>query len=137
MFRKPKGIGTCPRNNASRLRISETLHLGIFEQPSFNNILKETGFMNETNDDLWEVVATASGMTQANIIVGRLASDGIRTRLRYEAAGPIYAITIDGLGEVRILVPVSDWERAKELLSRSYDDSELPWEKDPDDGKIL
>ena len=33
--------------------------------------------MNETNDDLWEVVATASGMTQANIIVGRLASDGI------------------------------------------------------------
>ena len=84
--------------------------------------------MNETNDDLWEVVATASGMTQANIIVGRLASDGIRTRLRYEAAGTIYAITIDGLGEVRILVPVPDWERAKELLSRSYDDSELPWE---------
>jgi hypothetical protein len=105
------------------------LHPGIFEQPSFNNILKETGIMNETNDDLWEVVATASGMTQANIIVGRLASDGIRTRLRYEAAGPIYAITIDGLGEVRILVPVPHWERAKELLSRSYDDSELPWEK--------
>ena len=86
--------------------------------------------MNETNDDLWEVVATASGMTQANIIVGRLASDCIRTRLRYEAAGPIYAITIDGLGEVRILVPVPDWERAKEILSRSYDDGELPWEKD-------
>jgi hypothetical protein len=84
--------------------------------------------MNETNDDLWEVVATASGMTQANIITGRLASDGIRTRLDYEAAGPIYAITIDGLGEVRILVPVADWERAKEILSRSYDDSELPWE---------
>jgi hypothetical protein len=105
------------------------LHPGIFEQPSFNNILKETGIMNETNDDLWEVVATASGMTQANIIVGRLASEGILTRLRYEAAGPIYAITIDGLGEVRILVPVPDWERAKELLSRSYDDSELPWEK--------
>ena len=91
--------------------------------------------MNETNDDLWEVVATASGMTQANIIVGRLTSDGIRTRLRYEAAGPIYAITIDGLGEVRILVPVPDWERAKELLSRSYDDSELPWEKGIDEGQ--
>ena len=84
--------------------------------------------MNETNDDLWDVVATASGMTQANIITGRLASDGIRTRLDYEAAGQIYAITIDGLGEVRILVPVPDWGRAKELLSRSYDDSELPWE---------
>ncbi|MCX5837655.1 MAG: DUF2007 domain-containing protein [Deltaproteobacteria bacterium] len=85
--------------------------------------------MNETNDDLWEVVATASGMTQANIIVGRLESDGIRTRLRYEAAGPIYGITIDGLGEVGILVPVPDWERAKELLSRSYEEGDLPWEK--------
>ena len=26
---RPKGIGTCPRNNASRLRISGALHLGI------------------------------------------------------------------------------------------------------------
>jgi hypothetical protein len=92
--------------------------------------------MNETNDDLWEVVATAAGMTQANLITGRLASDGIRTRLRYEAAGTIYAITIDGLGEVKILVPVSDWERAKELLSRSYDDGDLPWENVQDDDRI-
>jgi hypothetical protein len=85
--------------------------------------------MNETSDDLWEVVATAAGMTQANLITGRLASDGIRTRLRYEAAGAIYAITVDGLGEVKILVPVPDWERAKELLCRSYDEDDLPWEK--------
>jgi hypothetical protein len=85
--------------------------------------------MNETNDGLWEVVATAAGMAQANIIRGRLESEEIPTQLQYEAAGAIYAITVDGLGEVRILVPVPDWERAKELLSRSYDDGELPWEK--------
>jgi hypothetical protein len=91
--------------------------------------------MDETNDDLWEVVATAAGMVQANLITGRLASDGIRTRLHYEAAGTIYAITVDGLGEVKILVPVPDWERAKELLSRSYEDGDLPWEKVPEDGK--
>jgi hypothetical protein len=87
--------------------------------------------MNEINDDLWEVVATAAGMTQANLITGRLTSEGIRTRLRYEAAGTIYAITVDGLGEVKILVPVPDWDRAKELLSRCYDDGELPWENEP------
>ena len=86
--------------------------------------------MKEMDDERWEVVATASGMTQANIIIGRIASEGIRTKLRYEAAGSIYAITIDGLGEVRILVPVTDWERAKELLSRSYEEAELSWEKD-------
>lgn len=84
--------------------------------------------MDEADDVLWEAIATAAGMAQANIIAGRLASEGIRTQLRYEAAGTIYAITIDGLGEVRILVPVPDWERAKEVLSRSYDDSEITWE---------
>jgi hypothetical protein len=85
--------------------------------------------MNETNNDLWEVIATAAGMTQANIILGRLKSEGIPAKLNYEAAGTIYAITVDGLGEVKILVPVLDWDRAKELLSRSYDDGELLWEK--------
>ena len=85
--------------------------------------------MDETDAVLWEAVATASGMTQANIITGRLESEGIPTKLHYEAAGAIYAITIDGLGEVRILVPVADWERAREILSRSYDEGELPWEQ--------
>jgi hypothetical protein len=104
----------------------EHLASGRFSSALFE--LTGAGIMNETNDDLWEVVATASGMTQAKIIAGRIESEGIPTQLRYEAAGTIYAITIDGLGEVRILVPVPDWERATELLSRSYDDSELPWE---------
>ena len=85
--------------------------------------------MDETDTVFWEAVATTSGMTQANIITGRLASEGIPTKLHYEAAGAIYAITIDGLGEVRILVPVADWERAREILSHSYDDGELLWER--------
>lgn len=85
--------------------------------------------MEERNGELWEVVARASGMTQAEIITGRLESEGIRTQRRYEAAGSIYAITIDGLGEVRILVPASDWPRAREILQRSYDEGELPWEQ--------
>ncbi len=89
----------------------------------------ESGIMDKESDEFWEVVATASGMTQANLITGRLESEGIRTRLRYEAVGTIYAITVDGLGEVRILVPVPDWERAKEILSFPYDDGDLPWEK--------
>jgi len=86
--------------------------------------------MNET-DNAWAVAATASGMTQANIIAGRLESEGIPVKLRYEAAGSIYAITIDGLGEVRILVPTADRERAQGILSRSYEESDLPWEPPP------
>ncbi len=89
--------------------------------------------MQETDEEQWEAIATASGMIQANIIRGRLESQGIATRLRYDAAGSIYAITIDGLGAVRILVPSADGERARELLTRSYDDGDLPWEQESHD----
>jgi len=84
--------------------------------------------MDEKDAVPWEPVAVASGMAQANIMAGRLESEGIATKLHYEAAGAIYAITIDGLGEVRILVPAADRERANEVLSRSYDEGDLPWE---------
>jgi len=80
-------------------------------------------------EDNWRQICSVSGMTLAKIITGRLQAEGISTTLRYEAAGMIYAITIDGLGEVKILVPVEDWERAKEVLSASFDEADLDWER--------
>lgn len=85
--------------------------------------------MSETGTTSWEVIATTSGLTQAKIICGRIESEGIPTQLKYEAAGSIYAITVDGLGAVRVLVPAADRDRAKEILSRSYQEDELPWEE--------
>lgn len=81
-----------------------------------------------TDDPGWEVAVKASGMTQANIIKGRLAAEDIPTRFQYDAAGTIYAITIDGLGEVKILVPVDLIEKARSVLSQSYDERDLDWE---------
>ncbi|MFA5179857.1 MAG: DUF2007 domain-containing protein [Syntrophales bacterium] len=83
--------------------------------------------MDEPNE--WVIIGSVSGMTLAKIITGRLESEDIPTRLRYEAAGPIYAITVDGLGEVRILVPVSEQERARGILSQTYEEGELAWDK--------
>jgi hypothetical protein len=80
-------------------------------------------------DDSWRVVFTASGMAQASIITGRLETEGIPTSLKYEAAGSIYAITVDGLGEVKILVRQEDHARAGDILSRSYDEKDLNWEQ--------
>lgn len=80
-------------------------------------------------DDTWSLVYTASGMVQAKIITGRLETEGIPTRLKYEAAGAIYAITIDGLGEVQILAPSDDLDRARAILNRSYDEQDLDWEE--------
>jgi len=78
----------------------------------------------------WVQISAVSGMATAKIITGRLEAEDIPTRLRYEAAGMIYAITVDGLGEVRILVPMQEQERAVALLAQTYEDGELTWEKE-------
>ena len=79
----------------------------------------------------WKVVHISSGLLHANIVRGRLESEGIRTRLSYEAAGKIYAITVDGLGEVRILVPEEDADKAREILAQSFREEDLDWEAPP------
>jgi len=60
-------------------------------------------------------VRTAKYM-EAQIIKGRLESEGIPVLLSYESAGLIYGLTIDGLGEVKIMVPEHLAEDAKEIL---------------------
>jgi len=54
---------------------------------------------------------------EAQIIKGRLESEGIPVLLSYESAGLIYGITIDGLGEVKVMVPEHLEEEAKEILA--------------------
>lgn len=78
-------------------------------------------------DERWDVVHRASGMINANIILGRLETEGIPTRLKYEAVGTIYPITIDGLGEVQIMVPSNYLEYAREVLSHSYENEDMNW----------
>ena len=60
-------------------------------------------------------VRTATYM-EAHIIKGRLESEGIPVLLSYESAGLVYGITVDGLGEVKIMVPQRLAEEAKEIL---------------------
>ena len=62
-------------------------------------------------------VYVASGQLEAEIIKGRLESEGIPAMLRYEAAGLIYGLTIDGLGQVEIQVPSPLAQHASEILA--------------------
>ena len=62
-------------------------------------------------------VYVANGQPEAEIIKGRLESEGIPAILRYEAAGFIYGLTIDGLGQVEVQVPSSLAQRAKQILA--------------------
>ena len=61
-------------------------------------------------------VYTANGQLEAQIIKGHLESEGIPALLRYESAGIIYGLTIDGLGQVEIQVPSHLSEDARRVL---------------------
>lgn len=60
-------------------------------------------------------VYTARQM-EAQIIKGRLESEGIPALLSYDSASLVYGLTIDGLGEVKVLVPEHLAREAKEIL---------------------
>ena len=58
-------------------------------------------------------------MQEAEIIKGRLETEGISVRLGYESVGKVYGITIDGLGEVRIYVPQEFEEQTRKIIKEA------------------
>jgi hypothetical protein len=76
-------------------------------------------------DEKWGIAHVAAGMIDANIAAGRLETEGIPVRLQYEAVGVIYGLTVDGLGEVRVLVPAGYMEKALEVLADRYEETDI------------
>lgn len=87
--------------------------------------------MNNGTQERWIPVAVVSGMAMADILRGRLETEGIPVRMRYEAAGRIYALTLDGLGEVELIVPSSCLQRAREILAVVFGEEDIPWNDPP------
>lgn len=83
------------------------------------------------DEESWQVVGTAQGVIKARILEGRLEAEGIPVRLQYEPIGAIYAITVDGLGEVQVLVPEMWVEHARRVLAREYSEEDLEWQDEP------
>lgn len=52
----------------------------------------------------------------ANIIKSHLESEGIPVLLQYESVGRVFGLTVNGLGQVRILVPQEFAEDAKNII---------------------
>jgi len=53
---------------------------------------------------------------EARVIQGRLESEGIPVLLSYESAGLVYGLTVDGLGEVKVMVPEHLAAMARDIL---------------------
>lgn len=62
------------------------------------------------------VVWVAANQMEAQIIKGRLESEGIPALIRGEALGAIYGLTTGSLAESAVLVPAALAEKAKALL---------------------
>lgn len=69
-----------------------------------------------SDEGLQELVAV-EGSLEADIIKSKLESLGIPVLLRYEAAGRLFGITMDGLGKVRVMVPAALLEEARRVLA--------------------
>ncbi len=75
--------------------------------------------MSKTRDVEFVVVYTSNGPLGAEVVKGKLASEGIDAMLKYESAASMLPMTVDGLGEVRVLVRAEDEARAKSVLGRA------------------
>lgn len=56
------------------------------------------------------------GLLRAQVIKAKLEDAGIPVLLKYESVGPVMGITVDGLGEVRVLVPSQYANVARALI---------------------
>ena len=69
--------------------------------------------------DSYTDVYRASGEMAALVIKGLLESHGIPCVLSSHAAPSVHALTVDGLGEVRVIVPDTLAEAANKLIIRN------------------
>lgn len=67
------------------------------------------------NEDIW-VDLIKTDPQEAEILRGKLESNGIEVELKQEGFGKLAGITVDGLGEVTIMVPGKQKEEAEEVL---------------------
>jgi len=66
-------------------------------------------------------VYRASGELEAHVIKGLLESNGIPCMLRSDAAFSVHAFTVDGMGEVKVVVLESMAEEARRIVADNID----------------
>jgi hypothetical protein len=68
--------------------------------------------------DHYEVIDSVFGRQEAEALQSYLRAQDIECELSQEGAGPAIGITVDGLGEVKILVPSRQRDQALEAIAR-------------------
>lgn len=71
----------------------------------------------------FKTVMEVEGAAEGEIIKSRLNSFGIPCLLKFESAGRLFGITMDGLGKIKIMVNPQDYDRALEVLDQDKPDT--------------
>jgi len=76
------------------------------------------------------VTVCVARQLEAHVIKGRLESEGIPVLLSYESVGPVFGITVDGMGEVRVMVPEALEREARLILAAGHGAGDVEPEQD-------
>jgi hypothetical protein len=89
--------------------------------------------VQESGTDL-EVVFTANGEAEAQAIRAALVAAGIPASIKMEAAQHLFAVTVDGLGAVKVLVPGDRVDEARAVIANPVvSEEDAPVEGEPSD----
>lgn len=111
-FGPARGVSNVMTNTTASVKLTEGMLLvtRVRAEPD------ETPEENSGDDELVEVYA-AQGHMRASVAKSKLEAAGIPVMLAYDSASRVIGLTVDGIGQVRLLVRTEDAAEAKRLLN--------------------
>lgn len=95
---------------------------------------------NKNNSPQWIVLYITNNLQEAYVLAGKLKANEIPALIHQEAGATALGITLGNLGEIKILVMPTDYERAERILftdsneqiEASNDKMRIIWQDDGD-----
>lgn len=111
-----------PYSKTDHLSTSFDLNAGdlVDRSPTcaYNVLGERINFIMDKFDDGWILFEVVNDETEAHLIFGLLQGEGIKCRMQSMRV-PQYPLTVDGLGEIRILVTEKELTEARRIVAAS------------------
>jgi hypothetical protein len=75
--------------------------------------------MKKRNDDKLKEVHKVMGSVEAEVVKSLLESYGIKAVLQSLIVQSVHPFTVDGLGEIKIMVTEEDYEAARDIIEKT------------------
>jgi thiamine pyrophosphokinase len=123
-FGPARGVSNVMTMPEARVRLREGRLLVLHVAEGDYEVASTTGKGETQEPGELVVVYRAQGHMRASVIKSKLEAAGIPAILSYEALSRIYGLTVDGIGQVRVLVRPEDAAEARRLLGEELQGEE-------------